>query len=377
MGAVLLIIALAALLLLGRENKDGFLDNLFSGGFSLPGGKDIDLEDDDGAVTGGAESRSALFMVSDGPVAAATISGDGDGVLFYRSDVGHLYKTALTGGAAERVSNLTIPSTINAEWSTEKETAMVTFIEENRALRYFVLHYVGTTTEGVVLPKETYAATLSPNGENIAYAVAVGDGASVVIASSSGKEQKNVLFSELADIELSWITDDLLFLKTRSSAFAPSILWSLSVSGKTQTLLTPKEGLGVLFSPDGGRFLYSETLRGGRDLALYVANNNDEYLKLPATTLSEKCVWSNKQTGVVFCAVPQKLSGLPLPDSWWSGEVSFIDDLWRIDTETGEATMVWDQNDFDMVKMFLSPEEDYLFFVNKKDSTLWAVRLAS
>jgi len=39
--------------------------------------------------------------------------------------------------------------------------------------------------------------------------------------------------------------------------------------------------------------------------------------------------------------------------------------------------MVWDQNDFDMVKMFLSPEEDYLFFVNKKDSTLWAVRLAS
>ena len=110
---------------------------------------------------------------------------------------------------------------------------------------------------------------------------------------------------------------------------------------------------------------------------MYVANNNDEYLKLPATTLSEKCVWSNKQTGVVFCAVPQKLSGLPLPDSWWSGEVSFIDDLWRIDTETGEATMVWDQNDFDMVKMFLSPEEDYLFFVNKKDSTLWAVRLAS
>ena len=64
-----------------------------------------------------------------------------------------------------------------------------------------------------------------------------------------------------------------------------------------------------------------------------------------------------------------------------TGEISFFDQIWKIDIRTGNATIVAGLNtvsggeDVDGIKLMIDEGENYLFFVNKKDSYLWELGL--
>jgi hypothetical protein len=97
-------------------------------------------------------------------------------------------------------------------------------------------------------------------------------------------------------------------------------------------------------------------------------------------TMPEKCVW-NKDSTILYCAVPRYITGTRYPDLWYQGEISFADDLWKIDVANNTTTNLVDSTSFkggeevDGIKLSLDENEDYLFFVNKKDSYLWGLRL--
>ena len=97
-------------------------------------------------------------------------------------------------------------------------------------------------------------------------------------------------------------------------------------------------------------------------------------------TLPEKCVW-NKTGDTLYCAVPKFIGSGEYPDSWYQGEVSFNDQLWKIDIKTLNATLLLDPvmitegEEIDGIKLAIDESENYLFFVNKKDSFLWKLDL--
>ena len=84
---------------------------------------------------------------------------------------------------------------------------------------------------------------------------------------------------------------------------------------------------------------------------------------------------------VLYCAVPTNLTAGQYPDTWYQGEVSFTDQIWKIDLKTGATTMLVDPvtirggEEIDGIKLSLSPDGKYLLFVNKKDSFLWKLDL--
>ncbi len=83
----------------------------------------------------------------------------------------------------------------------------------------------------------------------------------------------------------------------------------------------------------------------------------------------------------MYCAVPRAASGTNYPESWYRGETSFSDQIWRIDVAAGNASMILDPTrvtgvgDIDGIKLKLDEGQNYLFFVNKKDSYLWELNL--
>ena len=97
-------------------------------------------------------------------------------------------------------------------------------------------------------------------------------------------------------------------------------------------------------------------------------------------TLPEKCVWG-AGSEVVYCAVPKSINQGEYPDSWYQGEISFSDAIWKIDVASGSTTMISDPTtvpggeDVDAIKLSLDQNQNYLFFVNKKDSYLWELSL--
>jgi len=93
-------------------------------------------------------------------------------------------------------------------------------------------------------------------------------------------------------------------------------------------------------------------------------------------TLPEKCAW-RKDSARVFCAAPKNVLGLLYPDAWFQGEISFNDQVWEVNAESGVTALLFnpalfvDGLEIDAIKLALDLSEKYLFFVNKKDSFLW------
>lgn len=113
---------------------------------------------------------------------------------------------------------------------------------------------------------------------------------------------------------------------------------------------------------------------------LYNLKENSNWL-LPAETLPEKCVWGNKYTKVIYCAVPKVVSKDHIyPDDWYLGLTHFDDAIWRMNLDTGENKLIVDpikQIPFslDIVNMKLSKNDDYLIFEDKNTLSLWGMKL--
>ena len=81
----------------------------------------------------------------------------------------------------------------------------------------------------------------------------------------------------------------------------------------------------------------------------------------------------------MYCAVPRFVPRGEYPDDWYKGKVFFEDDIWNINAETGEKTLVADlleENlEADIIELALNPSEQYLVVRNKKDGAVWLIDL--
>ena len=97
-----------------------------------------------------------------------------------------------------------------------------------------------------------------------------------------------------------------------------------------------------------------------------------------ATIVGDKCVWSQKNTTDLYCAIPKNLIRGNFPDVWYQGKYAFNDNIIKIDTETFATKNLLEantetKNDLDITNLQLSPNEDYLMFMNKSDLILWSL----
>ena len=97
-------------------------------------------------------------------------------------------------------------------------------------------------------------------------------------------------------------------------------------------------------------------------------------------TLVDKCVWSNMHTNEVYCAVPVEFPQALYPDDWYRGKVSFVDQIWHLDTDTGEVHLLANllslsNKLIDATDLSLDPKENFLYFINKNDLSLWSLDL--
>ena len=97
-------------------------------------------------------------------------------------------------------------------------------------------------------------------------------------------------------------------------------------------------------------------------------------------SLTEKCVWGNKEPVSIYCGSPIDGIGSGEPDRWYKGMTNYSDRIWRIEANTQLSGILVDPKkslgfDIDSIDLKLSPDENFLFFINRNDYTLWALRL--
>ena len=169
----------------------------------------------------------------------------------------------------------------------------------------------------------------------------------------------------------------MITLNTKPSYGVQGFMYSLDpVTKKMNKILSGIYGLTTLTSPNGKLILY-----GNNNLSLNLYNlDTQDSIALGIKTLPEKCVWNSGSTAI-YCAVPKSIDSANYPDSWYQGETSFSDQIWKVNVDSGSASIIADPvqfskgEDVDGIKLSLDESEKYLFFVNKKDSYLWELSL--
>lgn len=315
-------------------------------------------------------------------------------VRYLERGLGHIYETNMTTLKENRISNETRPKIYEAVWGNSGNGVVIRSLrnDEKTIWSYSItLRDIknSTSTEegksveslGVFLPDNISELAVSQGRDDkVFYVLPTGDSSVGITSGFDAKKKVQLLESPLKEWLPQWPNDKLITLTTKPSQKVPGLMFFVdTLSGNTTKILGGINGLTTLTSPDGKKVLFSESTGNSFTLGVYDILN-DKKTTLSLATLPEKCVWSKLKKMVVYCGVPGKVPVGDYPDAWYQGIASFSDDLWMVDTETGTTTLLASPTklvgeDIDVTKLFLSPDESFLVFVNKKDSTPWSLKL--
>ncbi len=235
--------------------------------------------------------------------------------------------------------------------------------------------------KGKNLPKNMIAYAASPDGSKIFMLTNENNAGVGYIGNFDGTTVKKIFDTPLTQLNVEWPEANTIAITTKGSASQPGFLYFINPkTGLWKKILGPTFGLSAKVSHDAKYVIASAA---GSNQSIFTSIYTVSTLKSSdpiIRTLADKCAWGNFNKNMVYCAVPTQIDQATYPDDWYRGSVSFIDKIWQVDAITGEVhlvTSIVDQSDriIDAYNLGLDAKDDWLFFMNKNDLSLWAFDL--
>jgi len=303
---------------------------------------------------------------------------------------GNIYETYTDSPEQKRLSITTVPKVYASTWLPDGQKLIIQYLKDNTETveTFSVKINPATTTlnefeggiDGNHLAEDIKGLAINPKGDKLFYLTSNLKGSSGFISKPDGLNKKLIFESPLVEWLVSWPKEETITLTTKPSAKVAGFLYFLnSVTGNFSRIIGDINGLTTKTNKTATEVLYSDSIRITPKLYLYDVKTGESKL-LPWNTFPEKCVWSKLDAKIVYCAVPKTMPTGEYPDIWYQGLVSFTDDLWLVNTDTGAATLVFDiaketNKNIDIVDLEIDNNDNYLFFINKTDLTFWSLSL--
>jgi hypothetical protein len=337
--------------------------------------------------------ETRMFRISDNPVAGfGMFLRGGETVLrFVDRGTGHIYESIIPKTTesknlnTRKITNNTLPKIYEAHFRNDGSAVLLRSLEEeSEIIRNLSLTLIPPRRTSTSSTETLYTITATSlrggmdsilAGNNLTYVLK--DSATIVSSGFSGEAPRNLFSSNISEWRLGRMGVNLLVF-TKASGSADGYAFSLPASGGSLTkILGPFKGLIALANNNGTKVLYSY-LEDGTKMA--VRENDGTVYQILPSTLADKCVWSTKNNNAFYCGIPiTGVAGFE-PDNWYLGRSHFTDYIWKFDTLSEASTLVAQPKtdfglDIDVSDPKISPNEDYLVFINKRDLTLWAIKL--
>ena len=301
---------------------------------------------------------------------------------------GNIYQTFADKIEERKFSGTVIPQIYEALFGNKGLSVVMRYLKgDGRTIETFVgnlpKELLGADTtvpneiKGIFLPENIKDISLSPDTLSIFYLFNSGNNMVGTTMNLTTNKKVQIFTSPFTEWLSNWSNAKVITLTTKPSSGIPGYVYGMDAGGKNLgQIFGSINGLTTLTSPSGKLVLYGND---GLSLGIYHTDTKVSD-SLGVRTLPEKCVWG-KLSDTLYCAVPKSIDTGSYPDTWYQGEVSFRDQIWKIDLKTGNGTMLVDPitisngEEIDGTKLMMDDGENYLFFVNKKDSYLWEFTL--
>ncbi len=196
-----------------------------------------------------------------------------------------------------------------------------------------------------------------------------------------GSSPTQLFVTPLTQVNAEWPEDQTIAITTKGAASERGYLYFVDTkTGVWKKILGPLPGLSTKVSTDAKKVFISAA--GSSD---NVVSSIYDVTKRKGTdavirTLADKCAWGNTYKDVVYCAVPSQPIPGTYPDDWYRGDTSFVDKLWQVNASTNEVHLISsivDASDrvIDAYNLGLDDRDDFIFFMNKNDLSLWSYDL--
>lgn len=302
--------------------------------------------------------------------AGATLSSDGQDILYYNSQDGHFYRINLDGQKeilVDRVFN----DVEKIIWSPSKDKAILEYPDGYKTIYNF------NTKKQVTLPFNWYDFSFNSSGKEIAFkldsqysenrwlSVANADGTNAIAVEHMGDNADKVIVSWSGNNQV------VAFSKTGEprGAWEQSILLIGRYGEKFKNLVVDGQGFEHRWDNLGEKIAYSVySPSTDYNPNLYVINatgDNAGYGKINTglKTASSKCTF-NQMGNILYCAVPRDLpygSGL-VPEL----AANTKDDFYKVDLNAGQTSFLAESalGSYQAESVFLSADESLLYFVD-------------
>ncbi len=326
----------------------------------------------DFTLPGEGAGATNLMRISTGPVVSAHFNDD-NSILFYDFS-GKLWRYKIGDSKSTSVEQTTVEDPAEVIWSLNGRNIIKAGLNQSDADFTFSDFNEQLFTN---LRADIKSAAFSPDGKKIAYYVSSGTSVNSLYTSDyDGKNQKLLAGTlKLRDFDLSWPKNNTLGMASKPSGLITGDIWVLNTanSGITKLLdgsINALFGLETLWSPSGDSFIYSYVDSGGQNPKLAVYKNGVSKNISNISTIVDKCAWA-KDSISVYCAIPQSWpSGVILPDDYYKSVFLTADELWKINTETGEKNLI-SPIMVDVLSLDASVDDNSLIFILKNNNFLY------
>lgn len=296
-------------------------------------------------------------------------------IRYVEKATGHIFQMSLKTRAQGEVSNTTIPGVNEALFNNNTNSVIYRYVAPGeKSITSFLANLGGQSS---FLDYSITQIALSKDKSKFFSLIEKPDGVVGIVRSFGDLKSNQIFSSAFSEWLPQWVLDENIYLTTKPSYLIEGNMYNLNIKNSTLTkIFGGIKGLTTLSSNDGNYVLFGASLDTGPKLNIFDIKNHRS-IDLNKFGFPEKCVWSNNNIDI-YCAIPNEIKGDQYPDSWYQGSSSFTDWFAKINTITKETETLANSSSevpVDATNLFLTKSEDGLFFINKKDGTLWKLDL--
>ena len=385
-----------------------------------------------------------IRKLSENPVAGAvaTTTPKGVSIRYVDKTSGHIYEIGAKDVETKRITNLTIPKVLQAIWhnnasnvvyryereagapitdlSLEIQEPVNKVVQTGKAIASKTITEktptkVGTSTANsnnanaasetstndnssnslltnyllntktTILGTNSYTLALAPKSKRVFILENNGNGKPVgIISNLNGTQPVTVFENGSSAWNAQWPEESTIILNTKPISIGVGFTYKLNIADKSLSKIGEGGGgLTTLVNSTLSTALatYSDAQK---ILTMYFnlksTDQNTSIREATFNTMPEKCVWSKNETSTIYCAVPERIIPGNYPEAWYQGDVSFTDNIWKIDTVKNSAVKIADmyiETDelIDGTQLSIDSNDSVLVLINKRDQSLWQINL--